>query len=108
MPPPPVGGVMDESAFQQLLSGRSGTERKVYDALRAHGKMTDRQLRDLLRSPGSGPRDALARLLPLGLVRHAGKAATKNNPMQYEATPLGAIEEEQRRYAVRKPAKKPR
>jgi hypothetical protein len=97
---------MDETGLQRLLSGCSGTERKVYEALRIGGRMTDRQLRDLLHSPGSGPRDALAKLLPLGLVRHAGRAATKNKPMQYEVTPLGEIEEELKRYAVRKPARR--
>jgi hypothetical protein len=99
---------MNETEFDQLLGERSGTERKVYDALRGSGKLTDRQLRDRLRSPGSGPRDALAKLLPLGLVRHAGKATTKGHPMQYEVTPLREIEEAQRRYAVRKPAKSPK
>lgn len=99
---------MNDSELQLLLKARSGTERRVYEALRQNGRMTDRQLRDLLGSPGSGPRDALERLLPLGLVRHAGKAATKNNPMQYEATPLAEIEEEKARYAVRKPRKRAR
>jgi hypothetical protein len=94
---------MDKTALEELLSSRSGTERRVYDALLERGKMTDRQLRDLLSSPGSGPRDALAKLLPLGLVRHAGKAKTKNNPMQYEATPLREIDKERERYKVRKP-----
>jgi hypothetical protein len=94
---------MDETQLHTELSSRSGTERKVYDALRQHGKMTDRQLRDLLGSPGSGPRDALARLLPFGLVRHAGKATTKNHPMQWEVTPLHEIEEQRERYAVRRP-----
>jgi len=97
---------MDQTAVQNLLKERSGTERKVYEALRTNGKMTDRQLRDLLGSPGSGPRDALKRLLPLGLVRHAGKAATKNYPMQYEATPPGEIEAEAERYKVRQPSKR--
>jgi hypothetical protein len=94
---------MNKTELQTLLNTRSGTERKVYEALRTHGKMTDRQLRDLLGSPGSGPRDALARLLPLGLVRHAGKAATKNNPMQWEVTPPAEIEEQQKRYETLKP-----
>src|SRR5437773_4029228 len=94
---------MDETALESLLSERSGTERRVYEALRMRGKMTDRQLRDLLHSPGSGPRDALAKLLPLGVIRYAGKASTKGNPMQYEATPPGDIEEEVARYAARKP-----
>ena len=97
---------MDKAELQRLLSERSGTERKVYEALRTRGKMTDRQLRDFLHSPGSGPRDALAKLLPLGLVRHAGKAATKNNPMQWEVTPLGDIEEERKRYHARQPARR--
>jgi hypothetical protein len=97
---------MDETEVQNLLSKRSGTEQKVYEALRVGGKMTDRQLRDLLKSPGSGPRDALKRLLPLGLVRHAGKAETKNYPMQYEITPPGEVEAERERYAVRQPAKR--
>jgi hypothetical protein len=97
---------MDETGLQRLLSERSGTERKVYEALRTRGRMTDRQLRDLLQSPGSGPRDALAKLLPLGLVRYAGKAATKNKPMQYEVTRLAEIEEEQKRFEVLKPTKR--
>jgi len=105
---PPITGltnIMDETQLQALLNGRSGTERKVYEALRQHGKMTDRQLRDFLHSPGSGPRDALARLLPIGLVRHAGKADTKNRPMQWEATPVGEIEDQIQTYAARTPSK---
>lgn len=94
---------MTESELHTLLQTRSGTERKVYDSLREHGRMTDRQLRDLLHSPGSGPRDALAKMLPLGIVRYAGKASTKGNPMQYEATPAGEVEDAAARFAVLKP-----
>jgi hypothetical protein len=96
---------MDETELQLLLSERSGTERRVYEELRTCGKMTDRQLRDSLHSPGSGPRDALRKLWPLGLVRPAGKAATKNNPMQWEVTPVREIEEERKRYDVRDAAR---
>ena len=99
---------MTEDELQTLLRTRSGTEQRVYWALREHGVMTDRQLRDLLHSPGSGPRDAIKRLLPLGLVRHAGKASTKNYPMQYEAMPASAVEDAVARYAVMKPPKKAR
>lgn len=102
---------MDENELQRKLAARSGTERRVYEALRQHGKMTDRQLRDLLGSPGSGPHDALKRLLPTGLVRHAGRASTKNNPMQWEATPLGEVEEARERYkvlAAKKPVRRAR
>lgn len=94
---------MNESELKTLLQKRSGTERKVYDSLQAHGRMTDRQLRDLLHSPGSGPRDALAKMLPLGLVRYAGKASSKGSPMQYEATPAGEVEDAAERFAVLKP-----
>jgi hypothetical protein len=94
---------MNEPELQKLLDSRTGTERKVYSALRQNGKMTDRQLRDLLRSPGSGPRDALAKMLPLGIVRYAGKASTTGNPMQYEATPAAEVEEAAASYVVRKP-----
>jgi hypothetical protein len=94
---------MNERELQRLLAARTGTERKVYMALREHGKMTDRQLRDLLHSPGSGPRDALVKLLPLGIVRYAGKASTKGNPMRYEVTPLAEIEDTAVSYAARKP-----
>jgi hypothetical protein len=94
---------MNETELQTLLRERTGTERTVYDALRKHGKMTDRQLRDLLHSPGSGPRDALVKLLPTGVIRYAGKAPTKGNPMQYEATPVMEIEETAAKYAVLKP-----
>ena len=99
---------MNDSELQDLLNQRSGTEQRVHEALRAHGKMTDRQLRDLLRSPGSGPHDALKKMLPLGLVRHAGKAKTKGNPMQWEATPAAEVEETRDRYAILKPKKKAR
>lgn len=94
---------MNETELEGLLRGRTGTERRVYGALRQHGRTTDRELRDLLHSPGSGPRDALKKLLPLGVVRHAGKASTKGNPMQYEATPVADIEETAARYEVNKP-----
>jgi hypothetical protein len=96
-------GAMTEDELHRLLCLRTGTEQRVYEALRSHGKMTDRQLRDLLGSPGSGPRDALKKMLPLGLVRHAGPASTKNNPMQWEATPAAEIEAAQQRYAVLAP-----
>lgn len=96
---------MTEDELQTLLTSRSGTEQKVYRALREHGVMTDRQLRDLLHSPGSGPRDAIKKLLPVGLIRYAGKASTKGSPMQYEATSASAVEDEAGRYAVLKPKK---
>jgi len=96
---------MTDDELQRLLQSRSGTEQRVYEALRRHGKLTDRQLRDLLRSPGSGPRDALAKMLPLGLVRHAGKAPTKGNPMQWEATPASEIDKARERFDALKPPK---
>lgn len=99
---------MNDTELQTLLNQRSGFERRVYEALRQNGKMTDRQLRDLLSSPGSGPHDALKKLLPLGLVRHAGKAKSKGNPMQWEATPAAEVEEAQARNEVMKPRKKTR
>ncbi len=96
---------MTAQELEALLNARSGTERKVYEALRRHGKMTDRQLRDLLHSPGSGPRDALAKMLPLGLVRHAGHASTKGKPMQWEATPASEIERTRERNETLQPKK---
>jgi hypothetical protein len=103
MLPPVRGSPMTQDELEALLNGRSGTERKVYEALRRNGKMTDRQLRDSLHSPGSGPRDALAKMLRLGLVRHAGKASTKGHPMQWEPTPASEIEETRERYEVLQP-----
>ncbi|MDQ3741971.1 MAG: hypothetical protein M3389_13615 [Actinomycetota bacterium] len=78
-------------------------EQRVYAALKAHGPKSDPQLRALLGSSGSGPRDALAKLLPIGVVRHAGRASTPGKAMLYEATPAPEVEEAAERYAVRKP-----
>lgn len=94
---------MTEDDLQTLLNSCTGTERRVYEALQHHGKMTDRQLRELLKSRGSGPRNALAKMLPLGLVRHAGKASTSGHPMQWEATPASEIDQTRERYEGRKP-----
>ena len=100
---------MTEEELEALLNSRTGTERRVHEALRQRGKMTDRQLRDLLGSPGSGPRDALARMLPDGLVRYAGKDTSINgNPMQYEATPAADVEAERERFPILKPPRKAR
>jgi hypothetical protein len=81
-------------------------EQRVYDALLHHGALTDRNLRELLGSRGSGPRDALQKLLPTGVVRHAGKATTAGKPMLYEATPLTEVELAAERFAVRKPRRR--
>jgi hypothetical protein len=94
---------MTEDELQTLLRSRTRTEQRVYEALQRDGKMTDRQLRELLQSRGSGPRDALAKMLLLGLVRHAGKASTSGNPMQWETTPVSEIEQTRKRYEGRKP-----
>ncbi len=94
---------MTNDELQTLLSSRTGMERRVYEALQRAGKMTDRQLREVLHSRGSGPRDALAKMLPLGLVRHAGKAPTPGHPMQWEATPASEVHETKERYEGRKP-----
>lgn len=94
---------MNERDLQQLLNDHTRMEQRVYNALREHGPLTDRQLRELLSSRGSGPRDALQKLLPTGVARHAGKAATRGKPMRYEATPLAEIEATAERFAVRKP-----
>lgn len=48
----------------------------------------------------------MSKMLPLGLVRHAGKASTKGNPMQWEATPASEIEETKQRYDTLKPSSK--
>lgn len=82
-------------------------EQRVYAALRENGQLTDRDLRELLGSRGSGPRDALQRLLPTGAVRHAGKSSAAGKPMQYEVTPLAEIEVAAERFAVRKPRRRP-
>lgn len=97
---------MTEQELEKLLEARSRMERRVYDALCKRGSLTDRNLRDILGSRGSGPRDALQKLLPLGIVRFAGKASTPGNPMQYAATPLAEIESQARSYAVRKPPRR--
>lgn len=97
---------MTEQELQKLLDACTGTERRVYTALREHGPLTDRNLRELLGSRGSGPREALRKLLPLGAVRFAGKASTAGNPMQYEATPLAEVEAQAESYAVRKPPRR--
>lgn len=81
-------------------------EQRVYDALRDHGALSDRNLRELLGSRGSGPRDALQKLLPTGVVRHAGRATTAGKPMLYEATPLAEVELAAERFAVRKPRRR--
>ena len=81
-------------------------ERRVYTALHESGPLTDRNLREMLRSRGSGPRDALQKLLPLGVVRFAGKASTAGNPMQYEATPPAEVEAQAESYAIRKPQRR--
>ena len=107
-PPITVCEHMNDTELQALLSQQSAFDRRVHEALRQHGKLTDRQLRDMLGSPGSGPHDALKKMLPLGLVRHAGKAKAKGNPMQWEATPAAEIEGARERYATLKPKKKPR
>src|SRR5665811_584811 len=78
---------MTEDELQTSLRSRTRTERRVHEALQHHGKMTDRQLRERLQSRGSGPRDALAKMLPLGLVRHAGKASTSGNPCLLYTSP---------------------
>jgi len=81
-------------------------ERRVYAALCQYGPLTDRDLRERLGSRGSGPRDALQKMLPPGLVRHAGKASTAGKPMRYEATPLAEIEISAERFAARKPRRR--
>ncbi|HEX5989825.1 MAG TPA: hypothetical protein VFY75_06415 [Solirubrobacterales bacterium] len=97
---------MNEDELQQLLKGRTGMEQRVYSALRERSPLTDRALREMLGSRGSGPRDALQKLLPTGVVRHAGKASTAGKPMQYEATPLAEVEAAAERFAVRKPRRR--
>lgn len=97
---------MTERELQELLDARTGTERRVYVALRDRGPLTDRNLREALGSRGSGPREALRKLLPLGVVRFAGKASTAGNPMQYEVTPLAEVEAQAESYAVRKPSRR--
>lgn len=97
---------MTEQELQELLEARSKMERRVYGALRERGPLTDRNLREMLGSRGSGPRDALQKLLPIGVVRFAGKASTAGNPMQYEATPLAEVEAQANSYAVRKPRRR--
>lgn len=99
---------MDGPQLERAMQTRTGMERRVYDSLRQHGRLTDRQLRELLGSRGSGPRDALAKLLPTGLVRYAGRAAAPGRPMQYEATPPAQVEAAAERYAVRKPKRQRR
>jgi hypothetical protein len=94
---------LNEPELQQLLNDRTGMEQRVYSTLRQSGPLTDRGLRELLGSRGSGPRDALEKLLPTGVVRYAGKASTAGKPMQYEATPLGEIAATAEQFAVRKP-----
>lgn len=90
-----------------MLDDRTGMEQRVYGALDERGTLTDRALREFLDSRGSGPRDALQKLLPTGVVRHAGKASTAGKPMQYEATPLAEIEATAEKFAVRKPRRRP-
>lgn len=97
---------MNNHELQTFLDGRTGMERRVYSALRDHGPLTDRNLREQLGSRGSGPRDALSKLLPTGVVRHAGKVEAKGNPMLWEATPLAEVEAQAERYAVRKPRRR--
>jgi len=99
---------MNDTELQEVVGQLNGFERKVHEALRQHGKLTDRQLRNMLNSPGSGPHDALKKMLPLGLVRHGGKAETKGKPMQWEATPAVEVEATRDRYATLKPKKKAR
>lgn len=93
---------MTEDELQEVLRSRTATERRVYERLKCNGKLTDMQLRGLLNSSGSGPRDALKKMLTAGLVRHAGRASTKGQPMQYEVTPASEIEETRERVAVQK------
>ncbi len=81
-------------------------EQRVYGALSERGPLTDRDLRELLGSRGSGPRDALQKLLPTGAIRHAGKASTAGRPMLYEATPLAEVEAAAERFSVRKPRRR--
>jgi hypothetical protein len=97
---------MNDQELQELLHGRSPMERRVYEALRDGGPSTDRQLRELLRSRGSGPRDAMEKLLPTGLVRQAGVASTAGKPKLWEATPLSEVEATAKSYEVRKPRRR--
>lgn len=94
---------MTDEELKVLLSQRTGMEQRVYEALRVNGPMSDPQLRQVLGSSGSGPRDALAKLLPIGLVRHTGRASAPGKAMLYEATPASEVEAAVERYAVRKP-----
>jgi hypothetical protein len=97
---------LNEDDLQQLLNNRTGMEQRVYAALRQYGPLTDRALREHLGSRGSGPRDALQKLLPTGVVRHAGKASTPGKPMRYEATPTAEVETAAERFAARKPRRR--
>jgi hypothetical protein len=97
---------LNEPELQELLRDRTGMERRVYSALRERGPLTDRQLREQLGSRGSGPRDALQKLLPTGVVRHAGKASTAGKPMRYQATPLAEVETTAESFAARKPRRR--
>lgn len=97
---------MTENELAATLAALAGTDRRVYAALREAGKMTDRMLREELGSRGSGPRNALEKLLELGLVRPADKAQSPGRPQLYERTPLGEVEQQAAKYGARKPRRR--
>jgi hypothetical protein len=97
---------MNAEEIRQLLDQRTGMEQRVYDALLERGPLTDRGLREFLGSRGSGPRDALEKLLPTGVIRHAGKSPARGKPMRYEATPVDEVEASSARFTARKPRRR--
>src|SRR4051794_161020 len=99
---------MRSDEFERQLNARTGTEQRVYAALRERGPMSDMQLREFLGSRGSGPRDALKKLLPIGFVRLAGRAGTHGKPWLYEATLPSDVETAAESYAARTPKRKRR